>query len=84
MEKGNAVDPAAVLAAVPVGGIGDRVTSAVLDVTAETADSIRGKLIETGSTAAVDELRERIRPASGRDEPAEDDPGTASSRPDNV
>lgn len=74
MEKGNAADPAAVLAAVPaVQGAGERVTSAVVSVTADTAESVRGKLIDTAATAAVDEVRERIR----RDDPA-DDTGTGS------
>jgi hypothetical protein len=95
MEKGNAVDPAAALGAVrAIDGVGDRVTkaatTAVIDVTAGTAESMRNKLVDRATDAALDGMRDRIKPASGEDTSSEntsgdDDSGSASSqRPEDV
>ena len=64
MEKGNAVDTSAI-SAVPVQAIesaGDRlmaVTTAVVDVTTDTAESLRDKVIDKAADAAIEEVQRR-------------------------
>lgn len=69
MEKGNAVDAVPVHA---IEGVGDRVTafatSAVVDVTTDTADSLRTKLVDKVADAAIDEARERLDRQAGKDD----------------
>ncbi|MBM7785519.1 hypothetical protein [Tenggerimyces flavus] len=69
MEKGNAVDAVPVQA---IESVGDRVTtfatSAVVDVTTDTAESLRSKLVDKVADAAIDEARERLDRQAGKDE----------------
>ncbi len=79
MEKGNAVDAVAAVPVHAIESLGDRVTtfatSAVVDVTTETAESLRSKLVDKVADAAIDQARERLDRQAGKDDPG-------SRRPD--
>jgi hypothetical protein len=85
MEKGNAVESA--VGAVPVHaieGAGDRlmaVTTAVVDVTADTAGTLRDKVIDKVADAAIDEVERRRESPPGKGNSALDE--RWSQRPEN-
>ena len=70
-EKGNVVDPMAVIATGP--SVIERTSSVVTSTVVQGADTLRSKVIGAGVDVALDEARDRVKEARAAAENASED-----------